>query len=204
MRKKTAFFSILFFLLLFAFIFVTPARAEVTPPEFPSCVNPQGKVTANYSSGTHAVPGVVSSYQGSDTVYAVSDAVVIQCLCTTNGEGIQTNWWKFAGLTAEQIETYKTQGWVFVPDGSEWGLDPDPYLAKNSDFSCRSIGGGGGEGSSGGGGSSNGGGGSLGGISSIGQILALATTGNILTIYGLLLLGILSITFGYLLKRGQS
>ncbi len=202
MRKKTAFFSILFFLYLLAFVFVLPARAEVTPPEFPSCVNPQGKITANYSSGTHAIVGVVTLYQGSDTVYAVSDSVVVQCLCTTDGEGIQTNWWKIQGLTSEQIETYKTQGWVFVPDGSAWGLDPAAYLAKNVNFSCRAIGGGGGSSNAGNGGSSAGG--SVGGISSIGQILALATTGNILTIYGLLLLGILSISFGYLLKRGKS
>ncbi len=188
-------------LLSFSWIFLQNVNAsDVTPPNFPSCINSTGTVIADFSSGTHGVPGVVTSFQGADKVYAVSDGVVVQCLCPENGAGKQTNWWKIPNLTNDQIESFKTQGWIFIPDGSLWGLESAPYLAMNADFSCT-VGNGGGS-SGGGGGSSSGGGGSssssgVGG----GEILGLAATGNIMTIYTLLLLGLFSVAFGYLLKK---
>lgn len=174
----------IFFVLLLAFylsfnLVVTPVIALTTPPEFPSCVNPQGSIEANYSSGIHGIPGKTESFSGSDTVYKINSKTIVQCFCPDKaGSGIQTNWWKIPSLTGGEIENYKTQGWIFIPDGSAWGLDPATYLAKNSDYSCGGIGG-------------------IGG----GEILGLATTGNIKTIYLLLGLGFISLIVSYLLKR---
>src|SRR3989338_10196982 len=179
MTKKSSLFSIIFSLFFFLIFLVPFSFAAVTPPEFPSCVNPQGTVRVSYSSGTHGVPGVTTSYQGSDTVYNISENALAQCLCTIDGEGIQTNWWKVPQLSSDEIENFKTQGWIFVPDGSVWGLDPAAYLAKNSNFACRSTGG------------SNSSSSSVGGVSSIGDILALAATGNIMVIYGLIFVGLI-------------
>lgn len=178
MTKKSIFLATIVSFVLFLNIFVPYSYAAPTPPEFSSCVNPQGTVKADYSSGTHGVPGVTTSYQGSDTVYNISGNALTQCLCTVDGEGIQTNWWKVSSLTSQEIETFKTQGWVFIPDGSAWGLDPVTYLAKNANYSCRGRGG--------------------------GDILGLASTGNIMIIYGLILIGALSFCIGFLLKRRQT
>ena len=179
MEKKSIFFAILFSFILFLNS-VTYAFAAPIPPEFTSCVNPQGSVKASYSSGTHGVPGDQTTYQGSDSVYNVSGNALTQCLCTVDGEGIQTNWWKISSLTSNEIETLKTQGWVFIPDGSAWGLENSSYLAKNSNYACRGTGGAGGD------------------------VLGLASTGNIKTIYLLLNLGFLSLTAGYLLNKQTS
>lgn len=64
----------------------------VSTPSFPSCVNPTGQVIASYQDGTHGVPGDTNTYTGEDTVYALNAEQVVQCLCTSNAEGIQTNW----------------------------------------------------------------------------------------------------------------
>ena len=191
---KSRIFATIISLFVFLTISSVNVFAEVNSPNFPSCVNPQGSIKANYPSGTHGVPGVVTLYKGLDIVYSVSENVVVQCLCPENGDGVQTNWWKIPQLTADEIENFKTQGWIFVPEGSAWGLDPAAYLAKNSNFACRSTGG-----SSSSSGSSNNN--SIGGASSLGDILALAATGNIKTIYALIFTGFISLLIGYLLNR---
>lgn len=175
---KTFYLQIFISFFLFLTVFVSSVFGIVNPPDFPSCVNPQGSVVASYSTGTHGVPGVTTAYQGSDTVYKITNEILSQCLCTENSEGIQTNWWKVSSLSSNDIESLKTQGWVFIPDGSAWGLDSSAYLAKNSNYSCRGIGG-------------------IGG----GEVLGLAATGNIKTIYLLIVLGIISLTLSYFLKR---
>ena len=181
MSRKTFYLQIFIFFFLFLTILVSSVFGIVNPPDFPSCVNPQGSVVTSYSTGTHGVPGVATAYQGSDTVYKVSNENLSQCLCTENNEGIQTNWWKVSSLTSQEIESLKTQGWIFIPDGSAWGLDSSAYLAKNSNYSCLGRGG-------------------IGG----GEVLGLAATGNIKTIYALFSLGFLSLTIGYLLRQKQT
>lgn len=175
MRKNNFSAQIAFFISLFLAVFVPSVFAAVNVPDFPSCVNPQGSVIASYSSGTHGVPGDSTTYSGSDSVYKINNETLTQCLCTDDGDGIQTNWWKVSSLISQEIENLKTQGWVFIPDGTAWGLDSAAYLAKNSKYSCRGIGG--------------------------GDVLGLATTGNIMVIYGLISTGFLSLTIGYLLKK---
>ncbi len=60
-------------------------------------------------------------------------------------------------MSVEDIQNFVGQGWIYVPDGSAWGLADAPFLAFNSSFSCGG-GSGGGESSSSGGGGGGGGG----------------------------------------------
>src|SRR3989344_2454633 len=105
-------------------------------PAFPSCASPSGSVKVSYDSGIHGIPGDSGEYIGSDTVYTVSDTQLTQCFCAASGAGIQTNWWKLDSLSESQIDQLTNAGWIFIPDGSAWGLDPVPYLAQNTAFSC--------------------------------------------------------------------
>lgn len=178
-------FAILFLLLSPNFVMAVDA------PNFPACSNPQGTLVVSYDSGIHGVAGG-TSYSGSDKVYRLSDISLVQCLCTHNGKGIQTNWWKASSLDEEQVETLKSQGWIYIPTGSVWGLTQDAYLAKNIDYSCSSSNGGSG-------GSSNSS--STSTSSVIGQVLGLAFTGNITLIYSIFILGILSLIYGQILHR---
>lgn len=172
-------------IVIFLSAYVGSANAATTP-SFPVCANPQGEVISSYSNGIHGVAGDSKPYSGSDTVYRVSENNATQCLCASDGTGIQTNWWKVSELTQEEISVLTNQGWILIPDGSAWGLDQGQYLARNSNFSC---GGSGGTSSS----SENKvGGASAESISS--GIFSLANTGNmvfILTVFtlGIMLLG---------------
>jgi len=108
-------------------------------PNFPSCVSPQGTVIASYSTGTHGIVGSTATYSGSDVVYRLSDEALTQCFCSVDGAGIQTNWWKSSSLSQEQVDTLISQGWQYVPSGDLWGLTVDPYLVKNSNYSCLPL-----------------------------------------------------------------
>lgn len=173
-------------------------------PNFTSCVNPQGEVKVNYESGTHGIVGSNASYEGKDTVYTLSANALTQCFCAAGGEGIQTNWWKISQLTESEIEALKSQGWIYVPNGSLWGLEDSSYMALNSDFSCKgsSSGGSGGTSNSN---SSNSGSGSGSSVNSssggIGQVLGLASTGNSVFLLGTALTSGLSLLLGLILKK---
>ena len=130
------------FLLLFIST-VKQASAIVDPPIF-SCTSPIGVVKSNYENGTHGVPGSITTYTGSDSVYQIDDDHVLQCLCIADSaDGIQSNWWKAKGLSESDISYFQRRGWVFVPEGNRWGLASDPYLVKNDSISCGSQGTGG-------------------------------------------------------------
>ncbi len=105
-------------------------------PNFPTCPNPGGTVIANYPSGVHGIAGSTLTYTGSDVVYKIDDSKVVQCYCSPNGSGIQTNWWKASSLTSKQKADLIATGWVYIPDGSEWGLDPSDWMAYNISFTC--------------------------------------------------------------------
>lgn len=115
---------------------VEPAYAWM-PPTFPSCLNPQGSVLASYSTGLHGVAGSTNQYQGQDNVYQLSAGNNMQCLCPDNGEGIQTNWWEVSGMSQSEIASYESQGWIYIPTGSAWGLSDAAYLAQNVTYSCN-------------------------------------------------------------------
>ena len=130
--KITILFTIFFGLLL---TFNSFAYAQTTP-DFPSCSNPQSTLVISYNDGTHGIVGDTATYTGSDAVYQLDENNYSQCFCSNDGTGIQTNWWKVGSLDQDQIDTLKKLGWVYVPDGSAWGLAQGAYMAKNSSYSC--------------------------------------------------------------------
>lgn len=157
-------------------------------PDFPSCAAPSGSLIASYDSGTHGIVGSTNVYTGSDRVYQVTGDRVVQCFCASDGQGIQTNWWKADSLDQEQVQTLVDQGWYYIPDGDLWGLSVGPYLAKNYTYSCLPA-------------ASNppsttttttSSGGQVQGTGTGGSVLGLAATGNTLT---LLLVFTFSIAF---------
>lgn len=188
--KVLAMFTKTFYRLIISAIiiagFAKPVYA-VNAPTFPSCANAQGTIKASYPSGVHGIPGKSEEFKGSDNVYLVTEDTVLQCFCPESGqEGIQTNWWKIASLKQDEIDSFVNKGWIFVPDGSLWGLDQAPYLAQNIQFSCKA-------------GETSGGG--VGGGFMVGEVLGLASTGNMLTIIELGLTGLTSIILGILLRK---
>lgn len=154
-------------------------------PQFTSCVNPQGQIKVNYDNGTHGIAGNTGSFQGKDTVYSLSGDALTQCFCSSDGKGIQTNWWKVSSLTEDEINLLRSQGWNFVPNGALWGLENTPYLAFNSEYICKSSGGGQS--------------GSILGITT-GSVLGLASTGNIKFILTILSFSLLALLLGLILK----
>ncbi|KKR30449.1 hypothetical protein A2715_04535 [Candidatus Woesebacteria bacterium RIFCSPHIGHO2_01_FULL_39_32] len=130
-------------LLLFLYISLfAPNTVYATElPSFPFCSNPQGEIKVSYDSGTHGVVGSQTQYQGKDTVYFVGENNYLQCLCTDQGEGIQTGWLKLGNLSNNEIDELRNEGWQYVPDGTLWGLAGGDYLAKNSPYSCNGEGG---------------------------------------------------------------
>jgi len=169
----------------FSFVSSGSVNAAQTP-SFPSCVAPQGVLKAQYSSGTHGIPGNTDEHRGSDSVYQVSDTTLVQCFCSENGSGTQTNWWKVSSLSQNEIAVLKSEGWILIPDGSAWGLDQGEYLTKNSSYQCSSSGGIGGP------------------VAGAGQVLGLATTGNIAIIYLLFILGSVFVGSEILLRKIRS
>lgn len=196
-------------IILFFFIFLilpVPASRVFANeiPEFTSCVNPQGQIKASYESGTHGVAGRPGLFEGKDVVYSISGNAVTQCFCAIDGIGVQTNFWKIPALTEPEIEALKLQGWIYIPNGALWGLENTPYMAKNSDFSCKGTGSGANTGSSDSGNSSsnsvvNSNQGSLSG--GIGRVLGLASTGNSIFLLGTALTSGLSLLLGLIFKK---
>lgn len=188
-------------------LLVTPSVHALTTPSFPSCLNPQGTLKVKYDNGEHGIVGKQGTFSGSDAVYITSDSTYTQCFCPLDGNGVQTNWWKFSDLDPDEIKSLTYNGWTLIHDGSLWGLTADQYLATNTSYSCLARGGGNG----GSGGSSNSSGGSGGGSSSSsnngisgiggGEILGLAFTGDVIVLYGLVVIGAISLLTGAVMER---
>ena len=159
--------------------------SAVNTPDFPVCSAPLGTLKVQYNEGTHGVVGNSSEFKGKDTVYTINEGQTLQCLCTSDGQGIQTNWWKISSLNDSEIQVLKNSGWYYVPNGSLWGLDNAPYMAKNNEYECR--------------------GGSVGGGSVLGasnqDILGLATTGDKALFYSFLGIGSMFLLLGFFLLR---
>lgn len=187
---------------LFFMLSVQPVFAA-SLPTIKSCVNPQGNVKASYESGTHGIVGDTATYQGKDTVYQAADNpnMYLQCFCNDKG-GIQTNWVNAVSYTDSEIQILKSQGWIYVPNGSLWGLTNDPYIAKNDTFSC----GNGGQSTGTSNGTSSSISNSVGGavLSATTQVFdGLANTGNIIFLYGMLGLGALLFFAGLVIRSEE-
>ena len=148
-------------------------------PAFGSCLNPQGEVIASYENGTHGIVGQTKEAVGSDYVYQSSDNGVTQCFCPEDGNGIQTNWMDVSKLSTHEVETLKKEGWTYFATGSNWGLKDVPYLAKNSDYACRKNA----------------------KKAQTSKVLTLASTGDSLTIYTLILSGAAFLITGMVLRK---
>lgn len=130
----------------------------------------------------------------------------MQCFCG-NGSGIQTNWMYASNLTGDQIKVYENQGWIYVPDGTAWGLTEGAYLAKNISYSC------GGSSTTGGGqgqepnnpndGKSDGRSDGASIVQSATGTSGFASTGNIVFLLSILGAGILFTLTGILLRKNS-
>lgn len=136
MKNKGFIRAVLFVLISQSIFGVSTAKAN-TLPTFSTCPNPGGVIVSQFNNGTHGIAGSANVYTGSDTVYKINNDQITQCFCPENAtSGIQTNWVKITNPSDAEINTYKNMGWIYIPDGSLWGLDASGYVAKNSTFSC--------------------------------------------------------------------
>ncbi len=201
---------ILFTLLTVVLTAAKPSYAVSTDATSATCLAPAGNSLADYPDGTHGIVGGTSK-EGHDSVYSLGNGNALQCLCATDGSGTQTNWMSIGELNEDQIKVYQNQGWIYVPDGSVWGLSQGSYLAKNTSYSC-----GGGSSTtqnSGGDGKSDGksdgrSDGRSDGASTVqaatGNAAALASTGNIAFILSILGLGIFMTILGIWLRKNTN
>jgi LPXTG-motif cell wall-anchored protein len=112
------------------------AQVNVVIPSFPACSNPQGETRVAYTTGIHGIPGDTAEHTGSDAVYNLTEETLTQCLCSENGDGIQTNWWKVSSLTFDEVQYLQALGWIYIPNGADWGLQEAPYMAQNVQYNC--------------------------------------------------------------------
>jgi hypothetical protein len=201
-------FVALTIILLISLFFTEAVKAEFIIPSFDSCHNPVGSVQADYSTGQHAIVGVIGLQNGSDKVFSNGNNNYTQCFCPSSGNGgIKTNWLAAGNISKEDKNVLITQGWNYIENGTDWGLSNQPYLAKNIEFSCGGSGGGGEGGGGGtGGGSSSGGQGGIGGGGEVLGISTLANTSSDISKYQILLTILLSIgliAYGYKIQKND-
>lgn len=173
---------------------------------FPSCLNPQISPSQVNKGSNHGVVGFSTPFSGTDTIFNLSRNNVLQCLCTDNGQGFQTNWLNVSQLSQSEINVFVSQGWTFFANAGAWGLN-GAYVAKTSQFLCSAP--------------TTTPTPTPGQVSSSNtnptatpipqatntptpkkpEVLALATTGNILFIYILLLAGGSSFILGLILRK---
>ena len=179
----------------------------VDTPNFPSCLSPQGTLRVFYPNGTHGIVGSSQEYVGSDAVYDLDQSTLLQCFCSVDGVGIQTNWWNASSLSEEQVEILKKDGWFYVPNGSLWGLVADPFVAKNVSYSCRNTpapsSSSSSSNSSSSSSSSNSSSSSSNNNSQEGEVLGLAATGDALILLGLTTLSLIFIFAGLRQSRHE-
>lgn len=170
-------------------------------PNFGSCLNPQVAASQVNTGANHGVAGQSSAYSGTDTIYSLQDGNVLQCLCPVEGSGIETEWMKISGISQEELNSFQSQGWIYIPTGAAWGLEDVPYLAKNSDYSCK----GSNQSTSSNSNSGNNGQSTATVVSASTQqgVLGLASTGTALPIYALIFAGFVSLFLGVFLSRSN-
>jgi hypothetical protein len=169
--------------------------SAVNVPNYPSCKAPSGELKASYDSGIHGIVGDSQVHKGSDKVYQVTSETLIQCYCPESGsDGIQTNWWKVS--LEMDLSEFLDLGWHYIATGSDWGLTSDPYLAKNSSYTCRSS-----QGSSGGGGGGSVSAAAASTTAGNGSILGYAATGGSQLLLIVFPLGLISLILGLAIRR---
>ena len=179
------------YLIIIIVLLLLTSRASFASeiPNFGSCANPEGKIKIVYENGVHGIVGNENTFTGKDVVYELTETTLVQCFCEDNGSGIQTNWWEIGSIERKELETLLNQGWIYVPDGSLWGLNESAYIAKNSGYSCKVEN----ENSIGGSIQSN--------INSSSSILGFANTGNSLFLTMTLFSGVVALFSGIVLRK---
>ncbi|KKS95870.1 MAG: hypothetical protein UV73_C0013G0015 [Candidatus Gottesmanbacteria bacterium GW2011_GWA2_43_14] len=138
--KKYILVSSLFFFHLFASTAVAGNyQGSGFSDNFGKCPSPGGTQIAGYEEGEHQIAGG-GLLSGSDYVFEISSKRYVQCFCPTNPEnknsGIQTNWNHMDNLSSREIKILLKLGWLKIENGSDWGLTPGTYYAKNISFDC--------------------------------------------------------------------
>jgi hypothetical protein len=129
---------IISFLILALNAFVQPVLAyEVT--DFGSCLNPQVSANQVNTGSDHGVVGYSGvAFSGTDSIYLLSSNNVMQCLCTDNGQGYQTSWVSANNYSSSEIPNFQSEGWNYFEDASNWGLQ-GAYLAKTEKYMCSGV-----------------------------------------------------------------
>ncbi len=135
--KKGRLFVATFILIASLAVTQITNASEISEPTFADCENPQGQLKVSYASGIHGIVGVYSEQTGSDAVYTLTQDTLVQCFCPNEGNGTQTNWWKVSEMSLEEVAELQKQGWTYIPNGALWGLEEEPYLAKNLSYDCH-------------------------------------------------------------------
>lgn len=107
--------------------------------KFASCPTPGGTQVAGHPEGWHWIVGESTLRWGSDYVYHQGNTKYVQCYCPLDGtkHGIQTNWLPASLVSDEKKADLISKGWILA-NGSDFGLEPVPFLAQNLDFKCKS------------------------------------------------------------------
>lgn len=90
---------------------------------------------ASYDEGIHGVVGV-GNFSGADDVYSQGAGNFVQCFCSLSETGIQSDWLNAGDMSQDEIDAYIADGWFYEARGEDWNLDADPYLVRNTEFSC--------------------------------------------------------------------
>lgn len=119
---------------------ITPSVSPVPTPSIPVfgiCPNISGTIQANYATGMHAIVGIIGNLPGSDEVFDIGNNNYTQCYCPVTGTtGIQTNWLAGGGFSKSDVKAFTANGWILIPNGSDWGLSHQQYLTKNLSSTC--------------------------------------------------------------------
>lgn len=144
--KRILFTSIV--ILLFLTISFPVAAAPTKKPKttsdissnikFPTCPAPGGSQVAGYPEGLHWIVGESVLRWGSDFVYRIKDAKYVQCYCSLEAKptGIQTNWFPASLVTEDVKQQLIANGWIYVANGADFGLENVPFLAQNKPSKC--------------------------------------------------------------------
>ena len=99
------------------------AQAQ-TPAVFPLCESQtEDGDRAHYDTGLHQIAGD-GLLEGRDDVYSLGNSAYLQCFCSPEGVGIQTNW------TPDEAGS---------EPGLKWGLDDINYSYENINYYCGSV-----------------------------------------------------------------
>lgn len=176
---------------LFMALSATSASAY-SVPDFGTCLNPQVSASQENTGSNHGVVGYTNqAFSGTDKIYSLADGNVMQCLCTNDGKGYQTNWLKATNISESDRKVLESKGWEYFADAGSWGLS-GAYLAKTNTYECVAC------------------------TptptttpgptatptpTAKGEVLGLAPTGNITFIYGLIVAGATALIAGIILRR---